>query len=467
MKPGWTQPTLSQDEIRRNGGVSPPPQPIMPTEFTIQLYEPDQQVVVRQKPASWGGTPSYEFSMPQNTFRTPSASALDRGQSDPVADVTVPRLNFVWKREGKITKDLACYLTGKSTDPAAKQKHRDPDIAVALFAALKEMTIYESNLYRVEMEDPKGLEVVLLLGAVVIKDLFLTPNKDVFNVGEAKRKNSGSTTSRNNSSPPQTSDRPVPAVTGLSLPPQNTHTQGPRPVAQAAAVNGLYQQGTQPRNDRQRQAVPPLQTGSPQPPPADPRTQWEIDAETARLKAAERERMRVEEVRRRERQRADEAEARRLQKMLDAEEKEKRRRQAEVDKETERLRRKYGYQNSLVPQNPPQPHRHSAPLAQGPFPRPYGPQQPQLSRPPQQSQSFGPPHPLQPSRPPQQQYSGPYLQPPGPYPSASASVNFGSNGLPVPSQGQKLAAPKKSFWSLRSQSDGGGAKLTKKKSSMW
>ena len=54
-------------------------------------------------------------------------------------------------------------MTGKSTDPTGKKKSKEPDIAVALFAGLKEITIYEPNLYRVEMEDYKGLEVVLLL----------------------------------------------------------------------------------------------------------------------------------------------------------------------------------------------------------------------------------------------------------------------------------------------------------------
>ncbi|TKA39318.1 hypothetical protein B0A49_13290, partial [Cryomyces minteri] len=116
VRPGWTQPSLSQEQIRLNGGVPPPPQPIMPTEFVIQLYNPDQQVHVTQKPGTWGGSASYEFSMPQSTFRTPSASTLDRSQSDPVVAATTPRVNFVWKKESKLSKDLTCFLTGKSTD---------------------------------------------------------------------------------------------------------------------------------------------------------------------------------------------------------------------------------------------------------------------------------------------------------------------------------------------------------------
>ncbi|EOD51168.1 hypothetical protein GTA08_BOTSDO13808 [Neofusicoccum parvum] len=182
IKPEWTYPTLSQEEIRKNGGVPPPPQPVLPTEFTIQLYDPDQQVVVKQKSGSWGGTASYEFSMPQNTFRLPSASSLDRSLNDPAADITTPKINFVWKREGKLSKDLSCFMTGKSTDPAKKKrKMKEPDIAVALFRALREVTVYESNLYRVEMEDPKGLEIVLLLAAATIKALYFGQVNETFN----------------------------------------------------------------------------------------------------------------------------------------------------------------------------------------------------------------------------------------------------------------------------------------------
>ena len=44
---------------------------------------------------------------------------------------------------------------------------------------MRELTIYEPNLQRVEMEDPKGLEVVLLLSAVVIKDLYFSPKEQM------------------------------------------------------------------------------------------------------------------------------------------------------------------------------------------------------------------------------------------------------------------------------------------------
>jgi hypothetical protein len=92
--------------------------------------------------------------------------------------------------------------------------------------------------------------------------------------------------------------------------------------------------------------LPPVTDRLPPPPPlADPLSQWELDAETARLQVqAEAE---AAEFRRqkREREKAEEAERRRLQRMVEDEERqEAQRRQAEVDLETERLRKQYGVQ---------------------------------------------------------------------------------------------------------------------------
>lgn len=130
--------------------------------------------------------------MPQHTSRTPSASALDKTQSDPAHDVTTPMINFVWKREGVLHKDLTCLCTGKSTDLKGKKgkKNRDPDIAVALFHSLKEVTIHEPNLSRLDMEDYKGLEVVLLLGAAVVKDIYFGDAREAFNIADPLPRNS-------------------------------------------------------------------------------------------------------------------------------------------------------------------------------------------------------------------------------------------------------------------------------------
>ena len=181
--PEWTQPSLSAETIRANGGTAPPPEPILPSEFTIQLYNPDQQIAVRHQAKTWNRPARWEFEMPQRTFRVPSSSTLDRTQSDPAAAEVTPKLRFSWRKDGKLSKDLSCLLHGKSTTiPDTKNKSREPDITVAIFQGLRELTLYEPNLYRVEMEDFKGLEVVLLLAAVAIRDIFFGPAKEAFHI---------------------------------------------------------------------------------------------------------------------------------------------------------------------------------------------------------------------------------------------------------------------------------------------
>ncbi|KAK5083061.1 hypothetical protein LTR05_006943 [Lithohypha guttulata] len=316
LVPDWTKPTLSQDEIRRNGGVTPAPEPILPLEFAIQLYNPDQQIVVKHRPASITSTASWEFEIPTQTFRTPSHSQLDRGQNDPTISEFTPKLALKWKKDGRLSKDLACYLSGRSTNPdGSKNKNKEPDITIAILKNLKEVTIYEPNMARVEVEDLKGFEVALLLGAVVIRDVYFNSMKETFNLAGGRK---GSATS-----------------------PVNT------PPALAASSSALaHQSATQPQSENRI-------------PPTDPRTQWEIDQETERL----RREAAAEERARRKR---EEAEQKQIQKMLEEEEKERRRRQAEVDAETERLKKLYGQQDIPAIQTPQPPqHRHSASSVSG------------------------------------------------------------------------------------------------------
>ncbi|KAL1649515.1 hypothetical protein SLS58_001571 [Diplodia intermedia] len=482
IRPEWTYPTLSAEEIRKNGGVAPPPQPVLPTEFTIQLYDPDQQVTVTQKSGSWGGTASYEFSMPQNTFRLPSSSTLDRSLNDPTADISTPKINFVWRREGKLSKDLSCFMTGKSTDPAKKRrKAREPDIAVALFRALHEVTVYESNLYRVEMEDPKGLEIVLLLAASTIKALYFSQINETFNVGDAAiRRTSGGILGRKKSLP---LDNALMASGALPVRPAPQSAQTSPPPGPAAGNLRPVQPS---QADLKRQSLPPLRTGSyqrqeePQQNP-DPRAQWEVDAEKSRLKLAQaaeaREQRRAQEAQQRERERQDEAEQRRLRKMAEAEEKQRRKKAAEVDKETERLRRKYGTQENLLPQQ-----RHSIHGMLGPSQRQPGPSRPtpapQRGPPPQRlsnglfvAQQGRPTPPPQMAPRPQQRPPQLRPQPSGNWhgPAVGQSAYFGGGGQIRPDEGKKLKQPKKSFFGLRSSNDEGKqkGKLAKKKSSMW
>ncbi|KAJ5832882.1 hypothetical protein N7474_001193 [Penicillium riverlandense] len=228
--PEWSQPSLSAEMIRANGGTAPPAEPVLPTQFTIQLYNPDQQILVRHKAKSWNTPARWEFEMPQRTFRVPSASTLDRTQSDPAAEENTPKLRFSWRKDGKLSKDLTCLLHGKSaTVPDTRTKSREPDITVALFQGLREVTLYEPNLYRVEMEDFKGLEVVLLLAAIAIRDIFFGPAKEAFHitavgVGQSSTRPQGAAPSVPNGNKPSPPRLNIPAK-APSLTPQQRRRQ--------------------------------------------------------------------------------------------------------------------------------------------------------------------------------------------------------------------------------------------------
>ncbi|KAL4978669.1 hypothetical protein BDW66DRAFT_164408 [Aspergillus desertorum] len=222
--PEWTQPTLSAEVIRQNNGVSPSPEPILPTRFTIQLYNPDQQVIVHYKPKSWNSPPSWSFEMPQHSFRVPTGSTLDRIQIDPAAADTTPKLRFIWRKDGKLSKDLTCLLRGKTTAiPETKTKSKEPDITVSIFKGLRELTMYEPNLYRVEMEDFKGLEVVLMLGAIAIRDVYFASPKEAFRIS---RQNSASVSPTCNppiTNPPTNRLRASPSGLVTDIPPAPQH----------------------------------------------------------------------------------------------------------------------------------------------------------------------------------------------------------------------------------------------------
>ncbi|EXJ86330.1 hypothetical protein A1O3_03281 [Capronia epimyces CBS 606.96] len=321
--PEWTQPAPLSEQALINGAVPPPPEPVLPSEFTIQLYNPDQQITVRHKAASWNTAASWEFEMPQQTFRTPSSSALDRGQHDPAASEITPKIGFKWKKDSKFSKDLACFLSGKSTAvEGSKTRNKEPDITVSIFKGLKEITLYEPNMQRVDIEDLKGLEVVLLLGAVVIRDVYFGSLKETFNISSAGKKPSST-------SPVQPAVPLRPDTLPQSISPNK--------------VGGLVVQSA---------------GRDPRVPPTDPRSQWEIDVETARLRrqAAEEERARL---------RREEEEERLTKRLLEQEENEqRRRRQAEIEQETARLQQLYGQEDisarpNLPPRDPRQLRHHS------------------------------------------------------------------------------------------------------------
>ncbi|CZS98892.1 hypothetical protein WAI453_008499 [Rhynchosporium graminicola] len=313
VRPEWQQPTLSAAEVRAQNGVPPPPVPIVPNAFTVQLYNPDQQVAVKQIASTWNSSAYWEFEMPQSTFRVPSASSLDRSRNDPAVSDITPKIAFKWKRDGKLTKDISCFLAGKSTDG---RKNKEPDIVVAMFKG-GNLTIYQPNMHRVDVEDVKGLEVILLLGATVIKDIFFNANREMFNISSP------------NVGPPATNTR---RKNSAVIPGKPNSTP---PLMSGAVMNSQPQR----HNNIPASQIPPQpprqQQQNSRPPPADPRTQWEIDAETERLK-------RIVQEEEKARERADREEQKRIKRMLEQEEREARRRDAEVTKETERLRKQYG-----------------------------------------------------------------------------------------------------------------------------
>ncbi|EED23121.1 conserved hypothetical protein [Talaromyces stipitatus ATCC 10500] len=437
--PEWTQPTLSAEAIRQNGGAPPPPEPIMPSQFTVHLYNPDQEVIVRHKPKTWNSQPSWEFEMPQQSFKQPSNSTLDQIQSGPAASEVTPKLKFVWRKDGSLSKDFACYLSGKTTTPDGRKKNKEPDITVSIFKGLKEITLYEPNLYRVEMEDFKGLEVVLMLGAVVIRDVFFAPLKDAFNVV------SSPTSSRTNS-----------AAAAVPTVPNNTNTKKP---AAAANVNS--------NPPRPTTALPLRDT---RPPPnhqsLDPRAKWEIDAENARIKQQE-------EAARKERRRKAEEEERRTRKLLEAEQRAQRKKQAEIDKETERLKKMYGKEDEKSrQQRPNHSQRHSASPA-------IIVSSSSHTNPSHQARysHYMPTPPQQPPRPgPYMQPSAGYhstvnLRPPQPHPRPQSSMSY----LGVPNAHPTASTPeiprlkeRRSIFNLFKPSDGGDSnRLSKKRSSVF
>lgn len=451
LNPQWTQPTLSQEAIRLNGGVAPPPEPILPTEFTIQLYNPDQQILVRYKAKTWNSPASWDFEMPQQTFRQPSNSTIDRTLNDPAASDATPKLKFNWHKDGKFSKDLACFLSGKTANPdGSKKKNKEPDITIAIFQALKEITLYEPNLYRVEMEDFKGLEVALMLGAVVIRDVYFGQIKEVFNVSDSHRQ-------RSSSMPGPGRNNPPPAL--AAIPPSQSSGRVPQKANSPVKANPNNQ--PPPSNAQKPRVNNPTQPQGTQqpPPPTDPRSQWEIDAESARLKQQA-------QVKERERKKREQEEEKRTKKLLEAEQKAARKKQAEIDKETERLKKLYGREQEQFeaarPKLPPRQNNTPRPSRQSYSHQPAPPQQHPHNR---SSSTAYPTYP-------QRQWQGPYLHAPGQ--NYYAQPSSPQMLQPRPSSSMAILGPgskpqvkeKKSFFSFSKPKDDGG-KLEKKKSSMF
>lgn len=457
VSPEWQQPSLSAAEIRAQQGQNSTraqPTPLIPDSFTIQLYDPDQAVTVRYIPGSLTKTDSWEFEMLSQGFKMPTPSQLDRQNGEPRADFR-PRIMFKWKRDSRLSKDMTCYNVGKSL---GKHKSKEPDITVALFAMGREsaVTVYEPNLQRVDMEDRKGLDIVLVIGAEVIRDMYLAPEKrsDLFNIGSGGAPVMMANGKRKNSRPsPPPAGAPATVSGSMARPP---------PAGPSVTMSGAVG------------AVPPVMSTANVPASYNSRPNASaVDTETERLRRLVDEENRREAA---ERERRDRDEAKRIERMLKEEEKQNRRRQAEVDRETERLKRLYGTQGQDLPSNgpPAQHHSSSPPLPtrqqfQG-YPPPNQPQSTPHFAPPPRPVSAGPgsgsmgpfssstltnlfSRPSGPQQPPQQQQAGPSRPngrpSQGPYMSGSKPVAAVSGFF------QNVLEPKRN------------TKVTKKKSMHW
>ncbi|KAG6004376.1 hypothetical protein E4U21_001139 [Claviceps maximensis] len=352
VEPERPRPTLSAAELRAQAGVSTPAL-LVPDAFDILLYNPDQRIVVKRNHGGWGKSESWDFEVPERSFQIPSASEMDRDSTLAVSELA-PKVVFRWKRDGRLSRDMSCYMCGSSV---GGKKSKEPDITVAMFRAARSgsiVTMYEPNMARVAVEDRKGLEVALILGAEVVRDLYLVPKHDPFNTGCAGGSGASSKPSGRTPTPPSSQQQ--------SVPPNR-----PGPSASGALGLGVIRPGQgqgqgqgQGRGRGRGRGQGPGQGQGPGRAPhsataAALLTQAQVDAETKRLQAMVAEENRLA----REREQRDREEQDRIRKMLQQEEDmQRRRREAEVEQETERLRRQYGVQLSPPPppQLPPRPN---------------------------------------------------------------------------------------------------------------
>ncbi|KAF3097208.1 hypothetical protein TWF569_002914 [Orbilia oligospora] len=326
-KPTISTPSLSLDEIRRqnNGGSPNLPTITLPTSFTIQLYNPESQVIVHHKSSKWTGS-YWEFTLPRRSFRQPTGSRLDaelaRNNALPPTDVST----FRWRKDGGVVSktSLRCTMlspASNSGDKNAKKKGgSEPDITVAIMDKLKDVTIYQPSLQRVDVEDKKGLEVALLLTATVIADIYFTPPSTSFNVGiqTAVSPNNGP-----NVRPQRPLPTTVPTPVGFSADTGRRRSSSISPITGTPPTYTLIKTPTPPNNA-----------------PTVVNNNVLRDTATLQRQQAIEDRRRLEEEKKRQREAA--LEEKRIRKMLEKEEADRRKEEARVNAETERLKKQYG-----------------------------------------------------------------------------------------------------------------------------
>ncbi|KAF3903184.1 hypothetical protein ABW20_dc0100292 [Dactylellina cionopaga] len=462
-RPTISTPSLSLDEIRRQNNGGPPTLPTitLPTEFTIQLYNPESQVVVRQKSSKWTGS-FWEFTLPRRSFRQPTGSRLDvevaRTSALPPSDVST----FRWRKDGGVVSKTSLRCTMLSAASASGDKHAkkkggaEPDITVAIMDKLKDVTIYEPSLHRVDVEDKKGLELVLVLTATVIADIYFMPPSSSFNVGIQP---ATAATSSPNVRPQRPMPTVVPGITGSpGASNGRRRSNSISPITQLSPTQTLLKVPTPPNN-----AQTIVNNG--------------VLRDTAALQRQKviEDRRRAEEEKKRAREVA--AEEARIRKMLELEDKERRKREAKVNIETEKLLKQYGsdtqaweslreqqarqqhhgyygHQRNQSAQLPPPPSSLAPPLPQAPRPPViFEPTNPEPQR--RWSQQMPPRQPLYPvpesqqARPPQgyqQQFLTPTPNGPLHQPKRKASGFLSIFGSGNSSSSSGLAKKKSSFF---------------------
>ncbi|KAI5778429.1 hypothetical protein EDC01DRAFT_790970 [Geopyxis carbonaria] len=351
------------------------PKVLLPADFTLHLYNPNSSVTVELKHSTLRGN-FWEFTLPKRSFVPPTNAGIDAGYTPPVSEF----LTFRWRKEGGALsrKQLRCSLVSPGNLPGAKRNAGagEPDIPLAMYAGVGdkhgrgELVVYESNFQRVHLEDLKGLEMVLLLGARVINDIHFCPTATTFNTGGAVSVSTSSTRNRAGSSPLPPTRNPTPAPN--SFPVQQQHPQHPQHSQHPGSSQQQY------RTSQNAQNAPiPVPTPRPGPTPQDLARRKRDEAERAARIDAEQAAIRT---------------------MLATEEaREAAARQAAVDAETARLARLYaqstvvpmmaqpggssrpimtqpGRQSTPAPAQVPRPHRSPAPLRQTLRPHPSPPQ---------------------------------------------------------------------------------------------
>ena len=221
---------------------------------------------------------------------------------------------------------LRCSLVSPANlgNGPKKAGANEPDIPIATFEGLGDkkgtgdITIYQSNLKRVEVEDLKGLEVVLILSAMAIGDMWFCPTNLMFNL-----------------TPTSTSS---PMTAGVANGGRRRSTPSIPPSITVTPTTQHPPHATFPQNHRTSY---PQHTPSPQQNHKSPTSPTAVQRDYQARKA--------EEAARRAAQLKQEEEAT-LRMLAEEELRERQRREMEVERETQRLKMVYERERAAVMQ---------------------------------------------------------------------------------------------------------------------